>query len=329
MNNTEEKPKSSDYDLYSTERFRALREKKQLERTKRKENKAKKRFVFFASTALVLAAALVCVKVITARQEKSVIHEKTVTAAAQTEDTQSAKNKNPYKKISFSIADNEKRYEEYKKKHPEYDYEEVVWRVNSNLDKPLYEYDVPASGYDDPYIIVNKYYTVANDYRPPDLVNTDGHLMRKDTAEAYKKLRDAARAEGLTIYAVSAYRSVDYQKNLYNSYLAEDDKANVDRYSARAGHSEHHTGMAIDLYGSIEGLRNFEKTPEYPWLKKNAYKYGFIIRYMAETEEITGYESEPWHIRYIGIDASTDMHDKNILTFEEYHARYLENNKGD
>ena len=91
MNNTEEKPKSSDYDLYSTERFRALREKKQLERTKRKENKAKKRFVFFASTALVLAAALVCVKVITARQEKSVIHKKTVT-----EDTQSAENKNPY-----------------------------------------------------------------------------------------------------------------------------------------------------------------------------------------------------------------------------------------
>lgn len=323
MNNTIEK-KNQEYDTYSTERFLRLREKKRMERDRKKECKAKKTFVFFLAVALLLAAALVIIKFIMPNSnnaEKSDIKQNPNT---QNNQTTKAEDENPYEKIEFAKSENIKRYSDYKKMNPKYDYEEVVWRVNSYLDKPMYEYDVESVGYDDPYIIVNKYYTVPNDYRPPDLVNTDGHLMRKDTAEAYKKLRDAARAEGLTIYAVSAYRSVDYQKNLYNSYLAEDDKANVDRYSARAGHSEHHTGMAIDLFGSIEGLRNFEKTPEYPWLKKNAYKYGFIIRYMAETEEITGYESEPWHIRYIGTEASTDMHDKNILTFEEYHARYLE-----
>ena len=218
------------------------------------------------------------------------------------------------------------RYEAYREENPDMLLADVVWMVNANQDKPKYGYDIPVSGYDDPLIIVNKYYKVPEDYRPDDLVDYGGgQYLRKETGKAYEKMQADAKKEGFTIYVVSAYRSVDYQKNLYNGYLATDSKENVDRYSARAGYSEHHTGMAMDIFGSSPGLREFENTPEYPWVRDNCYKYGFIIRYQKETEGITGYESEPWHLRYVGVDVSTQMKEENINSFEEYHAKYLQN----
>ena len=228
-----------------------------------------------------------------------------------------------YAHIPYSDEALAERYDAYSLLNPSMSVEDVVWRVNANLDKPKYEYDVPASGYDDPYIIVNKYYTVPEDFRPPDLQSFDGFLMRSETGKAYTEMRNAAAAEGYSIRAVSAYRTVEYQRNLYNSYLAGDAFENVERYSARPGHSEHHTGMAIDLFGSTDGLRNFQYTPEYPWVKENCHKFGFIIRYTETGEEITGYEFEPWHIRYVGTAVSTDMKLKHIDTYEEYYAKYL------
>ena len=231
---------------------------------------------------------------------------------------------NDYSSISFSKKENYDRYDAYKAANPYMDLDTVVWHVNAYLDKPKYQYDVATGGYDDPYIIVNKYYTVPDGYRPPDLQSFDGQLLRKDTGEAYKKMRDDAKALGYSIRVVSGYRTVEYQRNLYNRYLSSDSQANVDRYSARAGHSEHHTGMAMDLFGSVDGLRNFVNTPEYKWVRDNCYKYGFIIRYTEATEFVTGYEDEPWHLRYVGVEVSTDMKEKGITSFEEYHVKYLE-----
>ena len=225
--------------------------------------------------------------------------------------------------VGYYEVENQQRYIAYKKENPDMDNAEIVWRVNANLDKEWYTADIPVSGYDDPYIIVNKFYKVPDEYKPPDLVEADGFLMREKTAEAYLMMRQDAEKEGLRMRAVSAYRSVEYQRNLYDRYLSQDSKENVDRYSARAGHSEHHTGMAIDLFGSEEGLRNFINTPEYEWVCENCYKYGFIIRYSADIENITGYEDEPWHIRYIGVEASTDMKNKGIKSLEEYYEKYI------
>ena len=225
--------------------------------------------------------------------------------------------------IEYSSADKNERYNNYKKKNPHLSDEDVVWMVNSNLDKPMYESDIPVSGYDDIHMIVNKYYKVPEDYTPPDLQTYDNQRLRPVAGEAYKKMREDALKEGLNIRVVSGYRTVPYQENLYNGYLANDSRENVDRYSARPGYSEHHTGLAMDVFGSVDGLRNFENTPEYPWVRDNCYKYGFIIRYLKETEHITGYEAEPWHLRYVGVDVSTDMKEKNIKSFEEYHAKYL------
>ena len=235
------------------------------------------------------------------------------------------KEKNLFGTIEYYKEANAERYEEYFKENPDMSVEDIVWRVNANLDKPMYEFDVPVSGYDDPYMLVNKYYKVPDNYNPPDLKNFDGHELREETGEAYKKMKEDAAKEGYYISIVSGYRSVDYQRGLYNRYLSTDSQENVDRYSARPGYSEHHTGMAMDIFGSnCSELRDFENSPEYPWVRDNCYKYGFIIRYLEETESITGYEAEPWHLRYVGVEVSTDMKKKNINNFEEYHAKYLE-----
>lgn len=232
---------------------------------------------------------------------------------------------NVYAQFDYYIEQNLPRYKAYALLNAGMTPDDVVWQVNMNIDKPGYSCDIPASGYDDPYIIVNKYYKVADDFVPPDLETIDDQLLRKETGEAFIKMRNAASEEGLDIMAVSGYRSVEYQDSLYHSYLETDTPDNVDRYSARAGYSEHHTGMAIDIFGSVPGLREFIDTPEYPWVKENAYKYGFIIRYTQNGEFITGYEFEPWHIRYVGVDVATDMKQKNIDTFEEYYAKYIYN----
>lgn len=228
-----------------------------------------------------------------------------------------------YNEITFFKAENEERYKEYAAKNPEMRADEIVWRVNSHLDKEKYAFDVLVSGQDDLHIIVNKYFKLPDDYCPSDLVETDGQLMRKDTAKAYIQMRDAAKEEGFSISVTSAYRSIDMQRKLYNKFLLDDPAHIVDETCARPGYSEHHTGLAIDVQGSIPGGRNIIKTPEAAWVKENCYKFGFILRYLPEIVDITGYASEPWHLRYVGVEVSTDMRERNIKSFEEYRERFL------
>ena len=126
-----------------------------------------------------------------------------------------------------------------------------------------------------------------------------------------------AKAIGLNIKTISAYRSYEHQKKLYDGYRRHDSEEIVDTYSARAGHSEHQTGLAFDIYNEIKTYTNFGETNEYEWVKINAHKYGFIIRYTSDNSYITGYKNEPWHIRYVGIENATYIYQNNI-TLEEY-----------
>lgn len=232
--------------------------------------------------------------------------------------------KNLFGKVEYYKEANEERYKEYFKENPDMSVEDIVWRVNANLDMPMYEFDVPVSGYDDTYIIVNKYYTVSQGYEPPDMKEFDGHLLREETGIAFERMQEDALAEGYNINIVAGYRSFEEQSELYNGYLSTDSEENVDRYTQRPGHSEHHTGMAMDISGTdCNELLDFVNSPEYPWVMDNCYKYGFIIRYPEGTEDITGYEFKPWHLRYVGVEVSTDMKEKNIKSYEEYYAKYL------
>ena len=230
---------------------------------------------------------------------------------------------NLFSSIDFFNSDNTQRYYEYLEIHPDLAADEIVWRVNNNLDKEKYHFDVDISDVDDPYIVVNKYFKIPQDYCPTDLVSVDGALMRKDTAKAYVIMRDDAKSKGFSIRVTSAYRSIEEQTNLYNKFLIGSSVEIVDETCARPCYSEHHTGLAVDVEGSIPGGRNISKTPEAKWVKENCFKYGFILRYLPETVEITGYASEPWHLRYVGKQVSMDMNEKNIKTLEEYRERYL------
>lgn len=104
--------------------------------------------------------------------------------------------------------------------------------------------------------------------------------------------------------------------------MAADGKENADTYSARAGFSEHQTGLAIDVKNATVAYDKFGTTPEYQWAKDNVQKYGFIIRYLPSTIDITGYQSEEWHFRYVGVDTATAVYNLGI-TYDEYCARYL------
>ena len=103
---------------------------------------------------------------------------------------------------------------------------------------------------------------------------------------------------------------------LYDKYVKKDGIKAADTYSARPGHSEHQTGLAIDLKNmALKKTRLSES--DFDWLEANAHKYGFIVRFPKDKEQITGYKFENWHIRYVGKEAATEIMDKN-LTLEEY-----------
>lgn len=119
----------------------------------------------------------------------------------------------------------------------------------------------------------------------------------------------------------SGYRSYNYQTSLYSNYVKNEGQTAADTQSARPGHSEHQTGLAADIEPASRNCevdQCFATTPEGKWLAANAYTYGFIIRYPADKVDVTGYEYEPWHIRYIGAPLATELHNQGIETLEEF-----------
>jgi len=178
-------------------------------------------------------------------------------------------------------------------------------------------------------VLCNKYNSLPDSYVPSDLVDVttansaaSGLKLRKEAAQAFDKLCAGAKQAGYTILGASGYRSYSTQKSLYNNYVASDGVTKADTYSARAGFSEHQTGLAIDVKNATVAYDSFGTTPEYQWAKGNIQKYGFIIRYLPSTTGITGYMSEEWHFRYVGVDTAQAVYALGI-TYDEYCARYL------
>lgn len=134
-------------------------------------------------------------------------------------------------------------------------------------------------------------------------------------------LFEAAETDGLTLVAVSGYRSYERQQAIYASNVASKGQAHADQFSAKPGTSEHQTGLAMDVtvQGNDDVLlsQSFGETEAGQYIKENAYQYGFIIRYPEGKETITGYSYEPWHLRYVGKDVATEIY-LNEWTLEEY-----------
>lgn len=162
--------------------------------------------------------------------------------------------------------------------------------------------------YIDGILIANKTYSLPSTYTP-------GRLST-DTTNAFNKMKSAASLDGLNIYLSSGYRSYSTQQKLYNNYAKRDGVVAADTYSARAGHSEHQTGLAFDVNIVND---TFANTAEAKWLAKNCYKYGFILRYPKGKTNETGYKYEPWHFRYVGVDLATKLYNNgDWITLESY-----------
>lgn len=226
---------------------------------------------------------------------------------------------------SYFEIDNLERYISYMNDN-DYDANEVVTYVNVGIDKPFYTDVKTISDPDNILVLCNKYNALPSDYEPDDLtqVGYSGIYMRKEAAENMYQMVLAAQSDGLKINLVSGYRSYDYQVDLYARHVRERGEAEADRVSARAGHSEHQTGLAMDLSNDWSLEKYFEDTELFKWLSENDYKYGFILRYPKDKEYITGYDYEPWHYRYVGVEVATVIHNEDI-TYEEYVMKYLSN----
>ncbi len=225
---------------------------------------------------------------------------------------------------TYYIKDHMERYMAYQQSHSDLTIDEIITNVNSNLDYDYYTNIQDTDLSKKNLIIVNKYYKLDQNYIP-ELVSIDhaGHQATKETAEHFNEMIAAAKKEkGYTFKVNSAYRSYNTQNSLYQRYKNQHGFAWAESYSARPGHSEHQTGLAIDMVTSSSTFDNFEDTKEYQWLMNNAHKYGFILRYPKGKEHITGYHYESWHYRYVGKEIATKIHDLNI-TYEEYYAYFI------
>lgn len=178
-------------------------------------------------------------------------------------------------------------------------------------------------------MLVNKTHPIADNYKPDDLTDikyfaTDrdaaGRFMRKEPAEQFHKLVEAAKAEGHEIIMTTAYRSYGFQKTLYDNYVKKYGQEEANTFSAKPGESEHQTGLCTDVSSpsvNYQLTTDYGQEPEGKWLAQHAHEFGFIIRFPLGKEEITGYQYEPWHIRYVGQPAANEIFEKG-LTLEEY-----------
>lgn len=236
-------------------------------------------------------------------------------------------------KEKYFIKKNYFIYIEYMLKNLKLTLPEVVRDVNTHLNQDFYSLNLTTNIEKDYLMLVNKHYLLDKEYIPEDLVaisqkyawgKKNSKQIRQKTYEAFLEMWHAAETDGYYLMINSAYRSYSDQEEIYNNYKDKRGKKYADSIAARPGASEHQTGLAIDVFGLKNSNKNeFENTEEAKWLAQNAYKFGFILRYPKQKENITGYNFEPWHYRYVGTKVAKYCFE-NDITYEEYYAFFVE-----
>lgn len=160
-------------------------------------------------------------------------------------------------------------------------------------------------------LLVNKTYGLPSDYYPEEDPVALEHLEKM-----IKAAKDEINKE---LIAFSGFRSYNYQNNLYDNEVENYGEEDASKYCAKPGHSEHQTGLAFDIGGDMDHWleESFGETEEGIWLRENAHRFGFILRYPMGKTFVTGFAYEPWHFRYVGIEHSKYIYE-NELTLEEY-----------
>lgn len=178
--------------------------------------------------------------------------------------------------------------------------------------------------------LVNRDFAITADYVPCDLTKPkvegggETTMLRAEAAKALEEMFAAAKEEeGYRLVAVSGYRSYGRQASIHERKIKSVGKKEALRVSAPPGCSEHQLGLAMDLgcKNSLSLSAKFGETREGQWVAENCWRFGFIIRYKAEWEDVTGYMDEPWHIRYVGPDHAARIQKMNVPF--EYYIAYL------
>ena len=227
--------------------------------------------------------------------------------------------------MRYFIADNFGRYLAYHKAdttHAPLDV--IVALVNVGADRDWVSSAVPCDTSKGNLMLVNGRHYLDENYKPDSLVTFnktycyEEQKAQRVVVDAFMALQKACKEQtDAQLMVNSAYRSYQQQIGTY--------KRNPKGYAARAGSSEHQTGFAIDVTSRQHPMRwPFDKSQEGVWMREHCHEYGFILRYPERQSRIFGFAYEPWHLRYVGIDAARQIHDEDI-TFDEYYAYYIDN----
>lgn len=231
----------------------------------------------------------------------------------------------------YFIYDNFYDYLEYSSINEDKKIKDIVEIINTNTDEEYYSQTYKTDISKKELMLVNKYYYLDESYEPETLVTipttyaygeAGSKKVTEDTYNAFIDLWEDANKEGYYLMVSSSYRDYNHQQSVYDDYKESRGTEYADSIAARAGHSEHQTGYTIDMFQTGTTQSTFHTTEAYTWLINNAHKYGFILRYPEDKEDITGYGFESWHYRYIGVDAATYIYENNI-TFDEYYAYFV------
>ncbi len=224
-------------------------------------------------------------------------------------------------------------YLAYIKKEKEEDFTKVIAVINTHTNLKWYQETYESDTSLKELMIVNKFYALSKDYKPENMKNIsldysygkEGDNVLIDYAyDKFIDLWNAAKDEGFHLMVTSSYRDYESQQEIYDYRKNTQGERKADETAARPGHSEHQTGLVIDMTSKEAPLdEEFKDSNAYKWLKDHAHEYGFIERYPEGKTYLTGYSPESWHWRYVGVDAATIIHDENI-TFDEYYAFYIE-----
>jgi D-alanyl-D-alanine carboxypeptidase len=219
-------------------------------------------------------------------------------------------------------------YLAYKEKYKKKEYNEIVQIVNVEMHIDWLDNQKETDTSKNELMLVNRIYGLSEDYVPSDLVDVPikyayaGKKLSNFVLQETIKLIEEAKNYNYNFVVSDGYRSYEDQKKMYDSYVDAIGVSETDEFVARPGHSEHQSGLILELKPYNKVISDVSTNEEYLWLRENAHKFGFIFRYNKEHEKLTGFSSFTWKIRYVGVEAATTIYNEGIC-FEEYYAYYV------
>lgn len=238
-----------------------------------------------------------------------------------------------FRKEKYYLDKNLEKYLEYQKNTKDENLTNIIAIINTHRDLDYYTNINETDTSLETNMIVNKYYNLNKEYQPNDIIPISSSYAwgangskstRQITFDAYLNMYSAAKNDGITLMINSSYRTFEEQELVYKNYETKYGNEYADEIAARPGHSEHQTGLALDIFCTTNSnTKTFKDSETYQWLLNNSYKYGFILRYPEGKENITGFSFESWHYRYVGVEIATYIYE-NDITFDEYYAYFIE-----